>query len=129
VDDPLRSFAVGVPSIDALHVEFEQRVQALQDAGDDAGPALAAFEEHLLRHFEHEQALMAASGFPMEACHAREHATVLEVVAEVRRLSNAGQFEPLHRLAPAMLEWFAIHAGSMDAALAEHLKSNSPTAA
>jgi len=129
VDDPRHSFAVGVPSIDALHAEFEQRVQALQNAGDDAGTALEAFEEHLQRHFEHEQALMAASGFPMETCHAREHATVLEVVAEVRRLSSAGQLEPLHRLAPAMLEWFAIHAGSMDAALAEHLKGNSSAAA
>ena len=124
----MRSFAVGVPSIDALHVEFEQRVQALQDAGDDATPALAAFEEHLQRHFEHEQALMAASGFPMEACHAREHATVLEVVAEVKRLNGDGEFEPLRRLAPAMLEWFAIHAGSMDAALAEHLNGNAPAA-
>jgi len=47
----------------------------------------------------------------------------------VRRLSSAGQLEPLHRLAPAMLEWFAIHAGSMDAALAEHLKVNSSAAA
>lgn len=124
-----RSFAVGVPSIDAMHVEFEQRVQALQDAGDDAGGALDALEEHLQRHFEHEQALMAASGFPMEACHAREHATVLEVVAEVKRLHGAGEIEPLHRLAPAMLEWFAIHAGSMDAALAEHLNRNTPAAA
>jgi hemerythrin-like metal-binding protein len=122
------SFAVGVPSIDALHAEFEACVQALQDAGEEAGPALEAFEEHLRRHFEHEQALMAASGFPLEACHAREHATVLEVVAEVKRLSSAGEFEPLHRLAPAMLEWFAIHAGSMDAALAEHLNGNTPAA-
>jgi hemerythrin len=64
----------------------------------------------------------------MEACHAREHATVLEVVAEVKRLSGAGEFEPLRRLAPAMLEWFAIHAGSMDAALAEHLNGNAPAA-
>jgi hemerythrin-like metal-binding protein len=124
-----RSFAVGVASIDAMHVEFEQRVQALQDAGDNARLELDAFEEHLRRHFEHEQALMAACGFPMEACHVREHATVLEVVAEVKRLSGAGEFEPLRRLAPAMLEWFAIHAGSMDAALAEHLNGNTPTAA
>jgi hemerythrin-like metal-binding protein len=119
----LNSFAVGVPSIDALHLEFEQCVVALQEAGDDCGPALAALDDHLQRHFAHEQQLMAESAFPLEACHAREHATVLEVVAEVKRLHANGEHEPLRRLAPALLEWFAIHAGSMDAALADYLKS------
>ena len=115
------AYAVGVPSIDALHVEFEERLDALK-RGDDAEIALAALQDHLQRHFAHEETLMEAAGFPMAACHAREHASVVEVVAEVRRLLAAGDAAPLARLAPAMAEWFAVHASSMDAALAAWLQ-------
>jgi hypothetical protein len=34
----------------------------------------------------------------------------------------------LGRLAPAMLEWFAVHAAGMDAALASYLKRTSASA-
>ena len=115
------AYAVGIPSIDALHVEFEERLDALL-RGDDLDAALAALQEHLQRHFAHEEALMDASGFPMSACHAREHASVVEVVAEVQRLLATGDAAPLGRLAPAMAEWFAVHASSMDAALAAWLQ-------
>ena len=116
--------AVGIASIDALHVELEDRLAALQDGKVDARAALAALQEHLQRHFAHEEALMAEADFPMAACHGREHASVIEVVTEVQRLLDAGDEAPLGRLAPAMLEWFAVHASGMDAALAAHLKQS-----
>jgi hemerythrin-like metal-binding protein len=124
------AYAVGIPTIDALHVELEERLAALTDAGDDAQAALAALQDHLQRHFSHEEALMAQSAFPMAECHAREHLSVVEVVTEVQRLLAQGDAAPLGRLAPAMLEWFAVHATSMDAALASYLKrTSSPNAA
>ena len=116
------AYAVGIASIDALHVELEERLAALLDAGDDAHAALAALQDHLQRHFSHEEALMAQSGFPMTECHAREHLSVVEVVTEVQRLLAEGDTAPLGRLAPAMLEWFTVHASGMDAALASYLK-------
>lgn len=116
------AYAVGIASIDELHVELEERLAALARAGDDAQPELAALFEHLERHFRHEEGLMRSSDFPMAECHAREHQSVIEVVAEVRRLLAAGDAAPLGRLAPAMLEWFAVHASGMDAALAAYLK-------
>lgn len=116
------AYAVGVPSIDALHLELEEQLAALADAGDDAQAALAELQDHLQRHFTHEETLMAQSGFPMAECHAREHLSVVEVVTEVRRRLAQGDAAPLGRLAPAMLEWFAVHAASMDAALASYLK-------
>jgi len=122
------AYAVGVPSIDALHVELEERLAALA-AGDDAQAALAALQDHLQRHFSHEEALMAQSGFPMAECHAREHLSVVEVVTEVQRLLEQGDVAPLGRLAPAMLEWFDVHASSMDAALASYLKRTSAAGA
>jgi hemerythrin len=120
------SFAVGVPSIDALHVECEAMLLRLAsaiaaDAGIDA--ALAALQEHLVRHFSHEEALMAQTSFPPAGCHEREHAMVLEVVAEVCRRSGAGDRAPAERLAAAVTEWFELHAAGMDAALAAWLNA------
>lgn len=123
------AYAVGIPSIDALHVELEERLAALINAGGDATDELAALQEHLQRHFSHEESLMARTEFPMADCHAREHASVIEVVSEVRRLLAAGDRGPLGRLGPAMLEWFAVHAAGMDAALANFLKRTGAPAA
>jgi hemerythrin len=114
-------YAVGIASIDALHLELEDRLAALQDPHVDSRTALASLQEHLQRHFAHEESLMAEAGFPMADCHGREHASVIEVVTEVQRLLEAGDGAPLGRLAPAMLQWFAVHASGMDAALAAHL--------
>lgn len=120
-------YAVGIDSIDALHEELEDRLAALQAAAGPSGAgaaagALADLLEHLQRHFAHEEGLMAGDDFPMASCHAREHASVLDVVTEVLRRLEAGDAGPLERLAPAMAEWFALHAAGMDAALAAHLR-------
>jgi hemerythrin len=120
------SFAVGVPSIDALHVECESMLLRLSDAieaeaGIDA--ALAALQDHLRRHFSHEEALMAQTSFPPAGCHEREHAMVLEVVAEVCRRQGTGDRAPAERLAAAVTEWFELHAAGMDAALAAWLNA------
>lgn len=119
--------AVGIPSIDALHAELEERLAALAAAVDDPQPPLAALMEHLERHFGHEEALMREADFAMADCHAREHRSVIEVVAEVQRRLAEGDREPLARLAPAMLDWFAVHASGMDAALAAHLRGAAAT--
>lgn len=119
-------FAVGIPTIDALHDECEESLSQLADAigrGGDASVALAALHEHLVRHFEHEESLMDRTAFPPGACHQREHASVLEVVAEVRRRYAAGERDPAERLPAAVLEWFELHARSMDAALAAWLNA------
>jgi hemerythrin-like metal-binding protein len=117
-------FAVGVESVDRLHEECELRLgelAACMSAGAEATAALAALDEHLQRHFAHEESLMAATRFPPSACHQREHAMVLEVMAEVRRRYGAGERDPAVRLAEALVEWFELHARSMDAALAQWL--------
>jgi hemerythrin-like metal-binding protein len=119
-------FAVGVPTIDALHEECEARLAQLAavvaDRGD-ATAALAELQQHLEQHFRHEESLMTTTNFPPAGCHQREHASVLEVVAEVRKRYATGDRDPAARLAEAMLEWFGIHAASMDAALAAWLNA------
>jgi hemerythrin-like metal-binding protein len=119
-------FAVGVDSIDALHIECEAMIAQLASAlesGGDATSALSDLQDHLERHFQHEESLMSASDFPPAGCHQREHASVLEVVAEVRRRYAGGEHDPAARLADALVEWLELHAGSMDAALAQWLNT------
>ena len=124
-------FAVGEASIDRLHEECETVLAQLAadlDAQRDASAALQNLHQHLERHFEHEEQLMSASSFPPAGCHQREHASVLEVVAEVRRRYSDGDRDPAARLAEAMFEWFGVHANSMDAALAAWLSASSDVA-
>lgn len=124
-------YAVGIPAIDELHVECEAMLARLRDAvaaGGDATAHLAALHDHLVRHFEHEERLLMRSSAPTCACHMREHASVLEVMVEVRRRYAEGDRDPAARLAEAIYEWLDVHAHGMDAALAqEMLKQDMPS--
>jgi hemerythrin len=73
---------------------------------------------------------MMAIDFPPIHCHDTEHEGVLEVMREVRRHLEAGDYNVGRVLAREMAEWFRIHAGTMDTMLAAVLKSGgSATAA
>lgn len=117
-------YAVGIATVDALHEECESvlaRLHAAVASGGDASAELAAVHDHLVRHFEHEELLLMRSAAPSCACHMREHASVLEVMVEVRRRYAEGDRAPAARLAEAIFEWLDTHAHSMDAALAQDL--------
>jgi len=114
-------FQVGYPPMDAVHEEFHGLLEALQSPGDE-GEKLLALHEHLLRHCSQEERWMRESNFPACECHQREHEMLLEVIAEVRRRFDAGDSEIVARLALELPQWFELHANSMDAALAVHLR-------
>lgn len=125
-------YAVGEPAIDALHEECERvlaRLQAAVAAGSDVTQELAALHEHLAHHFEQEELLLMRCSAPSAACHMREHASVLEVMVEVRRRYAEGDRAPAARLAEAIHEWLHMHAHSMDSALALglHAMRDAPT--
>ena len=114
-------FAVGYAPMDEVHREFHDLLLALQQPGDE-GEKLLALHEHLLRHCSQEERWMRESSFPACECHQREHEMLLEVVAEVRRRFDAGDSEIVARLSEELPQWFEVHANSMDAALAVHLR-------
>jgi len=128
MDSDLGYFEVGYPRMDALHREFHDLLEALQQPGDE-GEKLLALHEHLLRHCSQEERWMRESNFPACECHQREHETLLEVIAEVRRRFDAGDSEIVARLALELPQWFEVHANSMDAALAVHLRECEAAAA
>jgi len=121
-------FEVGYEPMDALHREFHDLLAALQQPGDE-GENLLALHEHLLRHCSQEERWMRASKFPACDCHEAEHEMLLEVVAEVRRRFDAGDSEIVTRLAQELPQWFEVHANTMDAALAVHLRDREAVSA
>ncbi len=121
-----RRYAVGVPSIDALHEECAALVRkhwrTRWRAAADVQDALDALHEHLVQAF---RARGVADGgdsiFRRRRATSASMPSVLEVVAEVQKRYAAGDREPAARLDAAILEWFELHAGSMDAMLAQWL--------
>lgn len=115
--------ALGQPHMDATHVEFVDRLAALQGAlsvGDGVAPALAALVDHTDAHFAQEDRWMAALGFAARNCHALQHQGVMKVLREVQRLHAAeADVALVQRLADELGTWFPQHAQMMDAALAE----------
>lgn len=119
--------------MDRTHVEFIEQLNALAellDAGGNGLPGLDALIAHTEAHFGMEDAQMAALGYAPENCHTRQHAMVLELMREVRKhVTEKLDTDPLHRLMPALAEWFPRHVDGMDAPLAAALRSRTGSAA
>lgn len=118
------ALALHQPHIDATHREFVALLGGVEaalegDPGTLAG-ALDTFIAHTESHFAQEDDWMQRVGFGAGHCHGSEHAQVLELMHEVRRrLQTHGDVAVVRSLVPALAQWFPIHAGSMDAGLAE----------
>jgi hemerythrin-like metal-binding protein len=116
--------ALHQPHIDATHREFVALLAGVEAALDadpaTLGAALDDFIAHSESHFAQENNWMLRVGFGAGHCHGTEHAQVLELMHEVRRrLREQGDVRVVRSLVPALAQWFPIHAGSMDAGLAE----------
>jgi hemerythrin len=120
-------FEVGFEPMDELHAQFRDLLVALAGPGGDTGELLLALHEHLLRHCAVEEQWMTDSDFPSCACHRQEHEMLLEAVAEVRRRFDCGDLQVVQRLAEELPRWFEIHANTMDAALAFHMRGRAAT--
>ncbi|WP_297726312.1 hypothetical protein, partial [Limnohabitans sp. Rim8] len=97
--------------------------QLLTTPQDQQLPLYKAFLSHTVEHFAQEDRWMLATGFSADNCHAGQHTTILETMRAVEVHYEGGDTEIITRLAEALTEWFPGHANSMDAGLAQHLKS------
>lgn len=126
-----RRFILGVPAMDRSHREMVEMVNHMD--GAPAADFAYRFQElvsHTRAHFASEEVLMAESGFPAIAEHKSEHARVLgEMDRFAEQLTG-----PRLALARAYVReqiptWFALHAVTMDSALAAHLTGRIAVAA
>lgn len=115
-------FRIDDGPLDEIHAEFIECLNALGAAqGEGALPALDRFIEHTERHFAEEEAWMSACEFPRIFCHTTQHASVLQVVRDVRTRIVAGETGLAPLLATAIAEWFRDHAATMDTMLAQYM--------
>ena len=114
----------GDSRMDDTHEEFVTMLnQLLATPQDQQLPLYKAFLSHTVEHFAQEDRWMLATGFSADNCHAGQHTTILETMRAVEVHYKGGDNEIINRLAEALTEWFPGHANSMDAGLAQHLKS------
>lgn len=114
----------GDARMDHTHEEFVEIVNTLLAAPPERELAVfRALLDHTVEHFAQEERWMQATGFAAGNCHATQHASILDTMREVLRRAEAGQTEFIQRMAEALVEWFPMHASSMDAGLALHLQS------
>ena len=117
-------FLLGVPAMDRTHREFVDLVNGMADAGDAAFAYLyPELVNHTRAHFAHEEVLMRQSGFPAIQEHTDEHARVRGEMEAFGLRLGGGRFALARAYVREQLPaWFALHAVTMDSALAAHLK-------
>jgi len=114
----------GDERMDSTHEEFVTMLNALLKTPPTEQLNLYhEFLNHTVEHFAQEDRWMVATGFSEDNCHAGQHATILETMRAVETHYVQGNQEIISRLAEALVEWFPQHAATMDAGLAQHLKS------
>jgi hemerythrin len=110
--------------MDDTHEEFVTMLNALLLTPQTEQLKLyREFLNHTVEHFAQEDRWMVATGFSEDNCHAGQHATILETMRAVETHYVQGDTEIISRMAKALAEWFPQHAATMDAGLAQHLKS------
>ena len=116
--------ATGDSRMDETHVEFVDlvaRLRALPHA--QQLPVFRELVKHTIEHFEQEERWMVATGFSADNCHASQHQQILETMRLVEQHFEQGDEDIIDRMGAALAEWFPMHAQSMDAGLAQHMRS------
>jgi hemerythrin len=114
---------LGDPRTDLTHQEFIDLVNATADC--EATQKLPKYQEllvHTVEHFAQEERWMLACGVQSDFCHFSQHGSVLEVMKEVERRALAGEIDLIGQMLEALVEWFPMHASSMDAGLVNFLQ-------
>lgn len=116
---------LGLVEMDDTHREFVALVNAAGAASGAAFvEAFAALCAHTETHFANEERWMRDSGFPAEGEHAGEHRRVLGDLRRFReRVEKGSTMMAKAYIREQVPGWFDLHAATMDAALAVHLKA------
>ena len=126
IDDFEARFLLGVPAMDCTHREFVEPLNRMAEPGNAAFVYLYQdLINHTRAHFANEDALMRQSAFPASAEHTAEHARILGELDALRSRLGAGGRIALARafVLEQLPAWFALHAVTMDSALAAHVKA------
>ena len=119
-------FRRGAQAMDLVHGECFALINAMAEA--DQAHFLEMFErlvDHTAAHFDQEEQWMIETRFPALQDHRGDHRRVLGDLRAIGQRSNRGKFAMGRAYVRECLPgWFAVHAVTMDSALAAHLNAN-----
>ncbi|NEV63464.1 bacteriohemerythrin [Thiorhodococcus minor] len=127
IDPDDARFHLGVQEMDRVHGEFIALVNAMAEA-DQAGflELFARLVEHTKAHFDGEEQQMTETRCPALQEHRADHQRVLGDLWAIGQRSTPVQVAMGRAYVREQLPtWFAVHAATMDSALAAHLKAKS----
>lgn len=119
-------YQLGDAEMDAVHEEFIAFcLEAQAVKGEDFKAAFQRLFEHTSQHFADEETRMQASGYPALGEHRADHQRILGDMDRFNQRLQAGRPAMMARawLSDSLAQWFAVHAQTMDSALAAHLAS------
>jgi hemerythrin-like metal-binding protein len=116
--------ALDLDFMDNTHREFVDLLAATELSDDETlVERFSALIDHTEDHFGREDQWMQDTQFSSGNCHTSEHDVILKVMREgMRRGKDDGNLAMVRQLAHELGIWFAQHAQTMDAALAQHLQ-------
>ena len=117
---------LGLAEMDDTHRAFVALVNAAAAAasGPAFAEAFAALYAHTEIHFANEDRWMEESGFPAKGEHLDEHNRVLRDLRRfLERVEKGSSMMAKAWVREQVPGWFDLHAATMDAALAAHLKA------
>jgi hemerythrin-like metal-binding protein len=119
-----RGLRVQISTIDGLHQEFADMVNAMEHA--ERAEFARLFHQlvtHTENHFAYENGLMEETRFPGRNEHQAEHRRVLGELSQLNSRLREGEMEPVRSYVCERLpRWFRLHVITMDHALARHLQ-------
>jgi hemerythrin-like metal-binding protein len=126
IDPDDTRFRLGVQAMDHVHGEFIALINAMAEA--DQARFLEMFEhlvDHTAAHFDQEERWMIETRFPALQEHRGDHRRVLSDLGAIGQRSTRGRLAMGRAYVRDYLPtWFAVHAVTMDSALAAHLNAN-----
>lgn len=126
IDPDDTRFRLGAQAMDHVHGEFIALINAMAEA--DQARFLQMFEhlvDHTVAHFDQEDRWMIEIRFPALQEHRSDHRRVLSDLGAIGRRSTRGKLAMGRAYVRDYLPaWFAVHAVTMDSALAAHLNAN-----
>lgn len=115
-------FSVGVVAIDDQHKELLSIMRTLAESiqekrRKDVADTLNFLERYVVDHFEMEEGLMQASGYPFMAQHVHEHRTFRTYFERLRREIESGGLDPTSekfRVQLLLVDWLINHTTKTD---------------
>ncbi len=129
--DGLRGLiSVGIPQIDDEHQKLFECLDVLMltvnTPRSDAATAeiLCSLRTYSKTHFESEEGLMQACGFPGIAAHKREHLAFIDEIEKFQAQATGKQANTAQQMTAYLIQWLTSHISNSDKKLARHLRTS-----